>query len=267
MGHFKSLTLASALWLLSGLTHSACSQAPFAAPAPAANPNEYVEEKPVLMKNEATGGLNINNNAWGLGGIQFRRGIALTGYKKWIFEADFGGMRHPKEIKTVNPYFDAAKSYVYGKQNTFNILRLGTGLQQTLYSKFDRHGVEIRLVYSGGLSAGFLKPVYLEILKPTGTFNEFEVVTEKYNPQEHFVDNIYGRSPFMVGIDEMKFRPGVYGKVGFNFEYAPIFDDVKAIEVGAIIDAYPTEVPIMALIDNKQLFLSFYINFMYGKKW
>jgi hypothetical protein len=235
--------------------------------APQANPNEYVEEKPVLMKNEATFGLILHSNGWGLGGIQFRRGIALTGYKKWIFEGDYGGMRHPKEIKTVNPYFDAAKSYVYGKSNTFNVLRLGTGIQRTLYSKFDRHGVEIRMVYSGGLSLGLLKPVYLEILKPTGNFNEFEVRTEKYDPTEHFVDNIYGRSSFSEGLGEMKFKPGLYGKLGFNFEYAPIFSDVKAIEVGAVLDVYPTDVPIMALIDNKQLFLSFYVTFMYGRKW
>jgi hypothetical protein len=35
------------------------------------NPNEFVEEKPVLMKNEATGGLNFHTSGWG---VQFRRG-------------------------------------------------------------------------------------------------------------------------------------------------------------------------------------------------
>ncbi len=229
------------------------------------NPNEYVEDKPVLMKNEATFGLNFHTS--GTIGIQFRRSYNLTGYKKWIFEGDIIGMKHPKEIKTVNRYFDNAKSYVYGKQNTLNIIRLGTGIQKTLFSKAERNGVEIRFLYSGGLSLGITKPVYLNILKPTGKGGEFDVVVEKYNPEEHFVDNIYGRAPFTEGLDEINFHPGAYGKIGFNFEYAPIFEDVKSLEIGAIVDVYPKDIPIMALIDNKKLFLTFYITLMYGRKW
>ncbi len=231
------------------------------------NPNEYVEDKPVLMKNEATFAIDFHSNGWG---IAFRRGINLTGYKKWIFEGDFVGMKHPKETKTVNPYFDNAKSYIYGKLNTFHILRLGTGIQKTIYSKADRHGVEIRMIFSGGLSLGITKPVYLNILKPTGNFGEFDVVTEKYNPQEHFLDNIYGRAPFTEGLGEIKFHPGLYTKLGFNFEYAPIFEDVKALEIGTILEGYSKEIPIMALLadnKNKQIFLSFYINIMFGRKW
>lgn len=223
-----------------------------------------MEEKPVLMKNEATIAIDFHTNGWG---VQFRRGINLTGYKKWIFEADYIGMKHPKEIKTVNPYFDNAKSYVYGKMNTFSILRAGTGIQRTIYSKAERNGVEVRMVYSGGLSLGFTKPVYLQILEPTGNFGEFDLIVEKYDPSEHYIDNIYGRAPFTEGLDELKLRPGAYAKLGFNFEYAPVFEDVKALEVGAILDVYPKDIPMMAFIDNKQLFLTFYINIMYGWKW
>ncbi|MFN8153740.1 MAG: hypothetical protein U0Y08_05540 [Bacteroidia bacterium] len=228
------------------------------------NPNEYVEEKPVLMKNEATGGLNFHTGSWG---IEFRRCYNQTGYKKLMFEGDFIGMKHSKEVKTVNQRFDNARSYVYGKLNTFNILRLGAGQQYTLFSKMERTGVEIRFLYSGGLSLGILKPVYLNILKPTGNVGEFDVVTEKYNPEEHYIDNIYGRAPFTEGLDQLFFRPGAYVKAGFNFEYAPIFEDVKALEIGVAFDAYPQDIPIMAFAENKQFFLSFYITIMYGRKW
>ena len=50
------------------------------------NSNEFVEDKPVLMKNEATGGLNFHTS--GTIGIQFRKGYNLTGFKKWILEGD-----------------------------------------------------------------------------------------------------------------------------------------------------------------------------------
>ncbi len=228
------------------------------------NPNEYVEEKPVLMKNEATGGLIFHTASWG---IQFRRSYNQTGYKKLMMEGDFIGMKHPKEVKTVNQAFDNARSYVYGKINTFNILRLGAGQQFTLFSKMERTGVEIRFIYSGGLSLGILKPVYLNILKPTGSVGVFDVVTEQYNPDEHYIDNIYGRAPFTEGMDHLFFRPGAYVKAGFNFEYAPIFEDVKALEIGAAFDAYPKDIPIMAFTENKQFFISFYVTIMYGRKW
>ena len=178
------------------------------------NPNEYVEDKPFLTTNEATFAIQVHSNGWGL---QFRRGYKITGMKKWFYEGDFVSMKHPKEIKTVNPYFSNAKSYVYGKLNTFNILRIGLGRQQTIYSKAERNGVEVRFLYSGGLSLGITKPVYLNILKPTGQFGEFDVVVERYNPNEHFVDNIYGRAPFTEGITQISFHPGLYSKIGFNF--------------------------------------------------
>lgn len=229
------------------------------------NPNEYVEEKPVLMKNEVTYGLNTHTS--GTIGIQFRRSYNLTVNKKRIYEGDFIGMKHPKEVRTVNPYYDNAKSYVFGKLNTFNILRIGTGYERTLYNKAERNGVEIRFVYSGGLSLGITKPIYLEILKPTPLTNQYDIVVEKYDPEIHFIDSIYGRASFIYGINQLRFHPGGYAKIGFNFEYAPIFENVKALEIGAIIDVFPKEIPIMAFTKNKQFFLTFYITLMFGNKW
>jgi hypothetical protein len=228
------------------------------------NPNEYVEEKPVLMRQEATGGLSIHSAGWG---VQFRRSRNITVAKKRMYEADFVGIKHSKEVKTVNQAFERARSYVYGKLNTLSVLRAGTGMQHVLFSKAERSGVEVRLVYSGGLSLGILKPVYLNILEPTGTFGEFRVITERYDPERHFVDNIYERAPFTEGLGEIRFRPGAYAKIGFNFEYAPAFDDVKAVEIGAIVDAYPKEIPIMAFAKNNPVFLTFYVTFIYGRKW
>ena len=227
------------------------------------SPNEYVEEKPVLMKNEAT--IAFFAHSSGIG-AEFRRSFNVTGYKKRFYEFDFLGMKHPKEYKTVNQSFDNAKSYVYGKLNTFSILRLGTGLQRTLYSKAERNGVEIRMIYSGGLSIGILKPVYLDILESLGN-NQYDVIVERYDPAIHNQDDIYGRAPFTDGITELKFRPGLYAKLGYCFEYAPIFENMKALEVGLALDAFPKEIPIMAYAKNKQLFFTFYITLMYGRKW
>ena len=134
-------------------------------------------------------------------------------------------------------------------------------------TKAERNGVEIRFVYSGGLSLEITKPIYLEILKPTPLTNQYDIVVEKYDPEIHFIDSIYGRASFIYGINQLRFHPGGYAKIGFNFEYAPIFENVKALEIGAIIDVFPKEIPIMAFTKNKQFFLTFYITLMFGNKW
>ena len=63
------------------------------------NPFEYEEEKPALMKNEFSFGLNIHTSGWG---IDFRKGKHIKGYKKRIYEAELVSMKHAKEIRSVN---------------------------------------------------------------------------------------------------------------------------------------------------------------------
>src|SRR5205085_7126638 len=123
------------------------------------NPNEYQEEKPILLRHEMSFGIHLHTNGWG---IEVKRGRNITGFKKLMFEAQFVSMKHPKEVKQINPYFENSKSYIYGKLNTFNILRASVGQRNTLYSKADRTGVEVRLIYLAGLSLGITKPIYLE---------------------------------------------------------------------------------------------------------
>ena len=228
--------------------------------------NNYEGEyKPLLYKNTASFGLNIHSAGWG---IDFRRGKNINAFKKKIYEFEFVGIRHPKQIKSVNPFFENAKSYFYGKTNSLLAFRAGMGRQKQLFGKADRSGVEIRLNYSVGPSFGITKPVYLDILYPIQNQQfEFNVVTEKYDPDRHRIEDIYGRAAFTNGLDELKVTPGLYGKVGLSFEYGSDDDDIKAIETGIVVDAYSKEIPIMAFIEDDQIFFNFYINILYGKKW
>jgi len=228
------------------------------------NPWEYQEEKPPLLKNEWVLGVNIHTSGWG---VDFRRGKNITAYKKRVFEAEIFNIKHPKEIRSVNPYFDNAKSFFYGKMNSLTVIRLGVGKQKILFSKAERGGVEVRLNYTGGFSLGLAKPVYLNILYKTKFEGEYEIIVEKYNPETHYVDNIYGRAPFTEGIDEIKPYPGVYGKIGIAFEYGTWSESIKCIETGISVDAYGKEIPIMAKTENNQVYINFYINLLYGRKW
>jgi len=228
------------------------------------NPWEYQEEKPPLLKKEWTLGLNIHTSGWG--GV-FRRGKNITAYKKRLMEFEVFNIKHPKEIRSVNPYFDNAKSFFYGKMNTLTVIRAGIGRQKILFSKAEKGGVEVRLNYTGGFSLGLAKPVYLNILYPTKFEREYELRVEKYDPDRHYVDNIYGRAAFTEGFTEIKPYPGVYGKLGFAFEYGTWSESIKCIEAGVSVDAYGKDIPIMAKTENNQVYVNFYINLLYGRKW
>lgn len=218
----------------------------------------------VLYRNEMGMGGLIHSN--GFGAI-YRRGYHISGIKKRIVEVEFATMKHPKEKEVSNLNFENSKGFYYGKLNSFGILRVGYGNQKTIHEKADGKGVEIRYIYLFGTSIGFSKPVYLEILKPTSVPYEFEPSIEKYNPDIQFIDDIYGKAPFLKGLNETKIYPGAYIKSGLSFEYANSYNRIKAIEFGFIADAYTKVIPIMAFTKNKQIFTSLYINFLIGKRW
>ena len=194
-------------------------------------------------------------------------GFHLTGTSKSMLEFEFLTMKHPKEVRSINSQFPDAKSYIYGKLNDFAILRAGVGVQKVLNSKARgiKNAVEVRYLYNMGLSMGILKPVYLYILNFNSNYEAYTTV-EKYDPDKHFTDNIFGRAPFTKGLNEIKLHPGGYAKFGLNFDFSANEELVKSIEVGANLDAYPTDVPIMAIQDNKKFFLTLYISFNIGNQ-
>ena len=227
------------------------------------NSNVYDETK-LLYRNEATVGGIVTTNGLGL---SYRRGWHVTNARKRVFEIEMVSYRHLKEVKTVNQYYDHPKGYYYGKLNSLFILRPGFGYQTVMYSKPEHNGIEIRAVTFLGVSLGLAKPVYLEILEPTPITGQRLVVEERYDPSVHFIDNIYGRAPFMKGIGQTKIHPGGYAKFGLNFEYGALDNDVKSIETGVVLDLYPKAIPLMANEHNHIYLISLYISFNYGGKW
>lgn len=215
----------------------------------------------ILYKYEKSIGALIHSEGWG---FNIRRGKHVTGTTKRMFELEIVGMKHPKEIKSVNPLFPEAKSYFYGKMNTFTILRYGIGLQHVLFDKGERGGVQVRYNLYGGIAPGLTKPVYLFIVYSNQNNQIREI--EKYDPQVHYLDNILGRAPFTYGLTELKLHPGIYGKFGLNFDYAAGREDLGSLEAGVVVDAYPNAIPIMAYAKNKNIFISLYLSAHFGKR-
>ncbi len=241
----------------------ACS-VPLGCMAQEENPFEYEEEHTVLLHKEFEAGPVIHSNGWGL---LFRRGKNTTVSKKKMYEIEAVGMKHPKEYKTISYLSEKPKSFVFGKLNSMLVIHGGYSKQYVLFGKTDNVNIEIRANFTGGISLGITKPVYLVFVNNDNL--EDPLVTEKYDPNnpDHALESIYGRAEFTKGLDELKPYPGLYLKAGTLFEYAPLSTGVKALEAGVMIDAYAKKIPLMAFAENRQVFFNFYLTIMLGRKW
>jgi hypothetical protein len=222
---------------------------------------ELDKQKKVFFRNERTGAVFFSTDGYGL---SYREGKRINYRNKKLLEFDIGHLVHPKEYR-LNSYYQTSGTFVFGKTNSVFYLRGGPGYQHELFTKADLGGVAIRYFISGGPVIAFCKPIYYKIPVPTnqqGT--EFKIIEEKFDITKHDPTNIYGRSNYFKGFNEMKLKPGLYVKGGFNFEYSKQDKVIHAIEVGAQINAFIQEVPIMATEVNKAVFFSLFVSYRFG---
>ncbi len=220
-------------------------------------------DTPILFRSEKSWGGLIHSEGFG---ANFWIGKHKTAAIKRIYEFELVTMKHPKEIKSINPYFENAKSYKYGKLNAAALLRVNMGRVNTLNNKPYWGGVEVRYMYFAGLCGAILKPVYLSILYPTNIPYKYNVVDEKYDPNKHVSDMIYGRASFFKGFNELKFYPGLDAKLGLSFEYGHKSEIVNSLDAGVIADVFLKKIPIMAFNNNNNYFVTFFISLHFGKR-
>lgn len=217
----------------------------------------------VILKKEMMGGVTIHTSGWG--GL-FRKGYNVNAFKKNMWEIEATSQRSNKQVRInfYGAYYSNANSYVYGKLNKVYVLRAGLGQQHLITRKPYWGGVELRFAYFGGFSLGLAKPIYLYIINQ----NDYNRInSEKYDPDKHFIDNIYGRAPFLDGIDETRFHPGLYVKAGLDFYFGQYNTSIKALEIGFLIDGYYDPIAIMAFSDKYYAFANLYLNVTFGKRY
>jgi len=244
-------------------------------------PQEPLERpEKILYKHQRYFGVNIHSLGWGFHGRK-----VWNNNVRWqrFVEVDITSVKHPKQVRTINTFFNDAKGYDYGKINSTFILRTGYGKERIIFDKPDFSGISVSAIASCGVSFAFLKPVYLEIIYQDDLTNELYIETERYdsdNPS-HTPYSIYGRTSYFKGFNEMTMQIGGYLKSGFNFEFSKKDEIIKSLEIGVSLDGYKIgsnsifgksigeELPIMAEIRNKKTCLSFYINInlFFGKRW
>ena len=218
---------------------------------------ELDEQQRLFLRNEKSFGIQLNADGLGFG---YRIANRVNYRNKNIFEFELGTIKHPKEYKISS--WDGT-SFVFGKMNSPIYFRGSIGRQRELYPKADLGGISIRFLYSGGLTLAVYKPVYYKVLYFKSA-TEYYIEEEKFSSALAISQEIWGKASFFKGFNEIGVIPGAFAKTGFAFEYSKEDRIIHAIEVGANLNAYLKEIPIMATTDNKFLFLSLFVSYRFG---
>lgn len=234
----------------------------FVLDANAQAPQPLEQEGSVRTTKEHAGAIVLHTKGLGL---MYRYGWQKNYKYKHIFDLSLTYIRHPKEVRSYTLSFTNNKSYYYGKLNAFWQLRPVFGGRVSLFPKKRENGAEISWVWGAGFTLGMCKPVYLKVRKltPDGLYVDVE---EKYNPDEHNVNNIYGGASWFKGLSELKAYPGLHLKTGFYFDFTTKKGLMVGGELGVAVDGFLQKIPIMATETNQSIFTLLYLNVFLGKK-
>lgn len=198
-------------------------------------------------------------------GIGARWASGTSYYNKKTYEINILSMNTPKKIKTES-LGGEGNPFVYGRLNNLYMIRLGMGLNKILNNKPYSGGVQVACNFSGGFNLGLAKPNYLYIIYPDNS-QGYRLQLEKYDPEKHFMDNIYGGGPYLSGFSHLRPYPGLYGKAALTFEFGEYHEKIRALEVGTTADFYFQGIPMMAFNKYPHGFFNLYISFIIGQKY
>lgn len=225
------------------------------------------EEGAMIFDKQSAFGIKFNTDGWGL---FYEKGKYKTLTKTNLMWVEFGERKSNKEERvptlSANQGFIIVSSYIYGKQNNFYQLKLGFGQQKLIGGKGNKNGVAVSAIYGGGLTAGLLKPYYIEIQNPTnGARQSIRYTTET---AKLFLDPtvILGRGSLGKGFNEMQIVPGAHVRTALRFDYGRYNEVLSAIEVGLNVEFYSKKIPILLLNKENNFFFNAYAAITFGKR-
>jgi hypothetical protein len=226
------------------------------------------EEGALIYNKQFLLGFKLNTDGWS---AIYEHGKYKTIATTNTWFAELGERKSHKEEK-ITPTdfatgFPVGNPFVYGKQNNFYYFNVGIGQQRLIGGKGEKNGVAVSAVYSGGFSAGLLKPYYVTIIDPANTGGTIDV---KYQgPADTlFINPSYLLSGAGVskGFSEIKFVPGVVAHAGLRFDYGRYNELLSALEVGVSAEYYTKNMPIMVDAPDKKFFFNAYIAIEFGSR-
>jgi len=215
---------------------------------------EIDDQKKNLIRNERTWIFQLNSNGWGGG---FRTGKHLDAFSKRIIDIDFGELRHPKQIKLVDP--SSEERYFYGKLNVCYYLSASWGVLRKKYRKFDRGSISISRAISIGAIVGIEKPYYY--LVAVDTVGNVQKQLFDSDRSQNIIDN----ASYFAGFDELSFVPGVNLSVCYLVDLSGDDTKVRAVEFGADLSVFYRPLRMMASEENTIVNLRLFVGYRFGR--
>ncbi len=224
----------------------------------------------IIYNKETTFNLKLSTNRGIIPGLEF--GKLKTYYKTTTFSVNIGELKSVKEVRqSADPTLSRSfRPFVFGKQNNFFALRAGWGAKRYYSEKARTKGVAVGMSYSIGPTLGMVKPYYLALTYQGDVPGNNRIVHEKYSEENANVflneTRILGASPFTKGFSEISLIPGANASIAFHMDWGAFDEFVKAFEIGAMLDVFPKNVPIMVSDENTPFFFNFFLNLQLGKR-
>jgi len=206
-------------------------------------------------------------------------GKIKTYYLTTYYHLDLGTIKHIKEFRQQSFELRTAttiggnNTFVFGKQNSFFVLRAGFGQKRYFSEKAKQRGLAVGISYEAGPSIGLLKPYYLDLRYPIDNGTSYVARSEKYSEQNHDIfleqSRIRGHTGFTKGLGEISPVVGLHVQAAGHFGWGAFDEFVKAMEAGIMVDFFTKTIPIMVDVEgveNSPVFINFFLNLQLGKR-
>ena len=221
------------------------------------------EEGALVYNKQSAFGGKLNTDGYG---IFYEHGKYKTISTTNLWWIELGERKDPKERRSVlgdGAGFQIGNPFIYGKINNFYYLKVGFGQQRLIGGKDVKNGVAVSAVYGGGLSAGLLKPYYLNINTPDTS----GAIRFKDNPALFLDDQaIIGGAGFTKGFNQITVVPGIHARAALRFDYGHFNELLSAIETGVNAAYYTRNIDIMYNVPPKKFFFNAYVAVVLGKR-
>lgn len=182
------------------------------------------------------------------------------------FDMEIATYRHPQETKTFNADVNNPTPFVFGKLNKVAILKTQYSFSYKISQFSDAQRIGLDFFYGGGVSIGFLKPVYINLIYPDGSGHE-TIISEKYDPLKHTdKTRIAGYSDGRVGLNEIDYKAGLSVSAGIGFTWGYFTNFPKRLETGFYSEYFNKGLPVMAFTKNRSFQNGVFLKFFFGKK-
>lgn len=226
---------------------------------------KQAEEGAIVFSRQTAFGIKLSTDGYG-GFVELGRMKTLR--KANLYWLEIGERKHPKEEKlTKNGILGfAGNPFIYGKINNFYFAKLGFGQQFTIGQKGNKNGVAVSAIYGGGLTAGLLKPYYIEIEDPSS--GKSRDISYHDTTRAYYLDPtvINGAAGFGKGWNQLKFVPGAHVRTALRFDYGRYNEMLSAIEIGLNAEFYSQAMPILLENKEKRFFFNAYFALTFGKR-